>query len=77
MKPGSSLGLEQVVKIITSCDDNSLVSYPPGSQFECKSQVPLRIEQTAEIPKFATPAIMILLGGLILAPAGKLRARST
>ena len=73
-KSGSSLALEKLVKIMTSRDDNSFVSYPPGSQFEWKSQVLLRVEQAAEVLKFVIPAIMILLGGLILAPARKSRA---
>lgn len=75
-KPGSSLNLERVVKIITSRDDNSFVSYPPGSQFEWKTQVLLRIEQTVEILKFAIPAIMILLGGLLAARKKITRAPS-
>lgn len=75
-KLGSSLSLEQVVKIITSRDDNSFVSYPAGSQFEWKSQVLLRVEQAAEILKFAIPLVMILIGGFVLAFTRKSHARS-
>ncbi len=70
------MSLEQVVKIITSRDDNSFVSYPAGSQFEWKSQVLLRVEQAAEILKFAIPLVMILIGALVLAFTGKSHARS-
>ena len=53
---------EAIVRIMTSREDNSFISYPPGSQFVWKAQVLLHFEQASEYLKFIVPAIMMFLG---------------
>ncbi len=67
---------EALVKIITSREDNSFVSYPPGSQFLWKAQVLLHIEQANEYLKFIIPVIIILLGILALPRRRSAKARN-
>lgn len=72
-KLAGELDADEVIRIITSRYDNSFVSFPPGSQFEWKSQVLLRAEQVADVFKFIVPTIMILLAGVLLVYAGHSR----
>lgn len=65
-KSGSQLSLDAVVRILTSREDNNFVSYPPGSQFEWKSQILLHFEQSSEYLKFIVPALLIVVGALML-----------
>ena len=58
--------IESLVRIITSRNDNSFVSYPIGAQFEWKSQVLMKAERVAEWLKFIIPGIVVLVGGVIL-----------
>ena len=69
-KPGGELDPEELVRIFMSRDDNTFVSYPPGSQFEWKSQVLLLFEQAAGSLKIVIPIFLIFLGGAILVFAG-------
>lgn len=60
--------VQTIVEIYSSREDNSFISYPPGSQFEWKTQVLLHMEQASEYLKFIIPLLMVLLGTLVLAP---------
>jgi hypothetical protein len=57
-----SAGLNRLVAYFMSGVDNSFVAYPPGSQFEWKSQVLLQLEEISEWLKFLLPLALMLCG---------------
>ena len=57
---------EELIPIIASREDNSFVSYPPGSYFEWKSQVLLNVEKGMQFFKYCIPALFILFGAFLL-----------
>lgn len=51
-----------MIPIFASREDNSFVSYPPGTYFEWKSQVLLYVEKLMQILKYFLPLCLILAG---------------
>ena len=63
-RSGGAVAPEKIVKIFASRQDNSAVSYPPGVQFEWKSQASLLFEYASRYFIFVFPILMMLIGGI-------------
>lgn len=65
-RAGGERALDELIRIFTSIEDNSFVSYPPGSQFEWKSQVLLLFEDAADFLKWIIPIMLLATGAWLI-----------
>lgn len=59
-----------MVEILISRENNTYMSYPPGTWFEWKSNVLFWFEKLAGFLKFVLPVLMALVGGWLLRARG-------